>query len=181
MLIFAATLLACDPRLREETLVAKPPLQEARIRGKILYVRLLPGVRLDFVVSVPVAPLRPGMRVNEAQHELGAPTAMRHAGDGTFYQFAGVSPEVELAHWTGPGSDGKPWFRWVVMGRPSDRPPDQVLRPAVADLLKTSDGVAEIVIHEAEKNNTITAFTALYREGRLRYIHWYRIPAVESD
>jgi hypothetical protein len=83
------------------------------------------------------------MTVQEATRKLGTPTSTRSETYGVYYKFAGVEPGVELAHLTGTGSNGKPWFKWVVIAHPADSQLDRVLRPVIADLATKAGELGE--------------------------------------
>ena len=178
LMVLALTAIACDPDPRDEALIVQPPLAVARVQMDMLYVQLVPGAKLDGAVALSIAPLRPGMTAVEAERQLGRPLATRTDDAGVYYRFAGVAPGVELAHLTGAGSNGKPWFKWAIVAHPGDGQPGRLLRPAVADLLTKAEPIEEIIIHDGQNRDVRAAFRARYKDGQLSDLEWYSIAGI---
>jgi hypothetical protein len=83
--------------VRDLAVPVKTPMSEARVWRDRLYVRLTPGEQLMSVVAIDIAPLVPGMNLEQAEAVAGSPVETRSDDYGTYYAFKSP-PGVELVH-----------------------------------------------------------------------------------
>lgn len=168
--------VSCSTLVRDSAFEVVTPLAEARIHRESLFVTLAPDVPMSMVVAVPLGSLQPGLTLPEAERALGQPVATRSDAEGVYYRFASGSPNVELAHLSGPGSGGSRWEKWSVVAAPAGRfAISAVFREPLEELLQRAAPVTEVTVHEHHRGAKPIAFNARLERGVFTRLEWYSI------
>jgi hypothetical protein len=168
--------VACSTPVRDRAFEVVTPLAEARIHGESLFVTLAPDIPMSMVVAVALGSLEPGLTLLEAERVLGQPLATRTDGEGVYYRFASGSPNVELAHLSGPGSGGTRWDKWSVVAAPAGQfTTSAVFRKPLEELLHRAAPVTEVTVHEHHRGAKPIAFNARLQGGAFTRLEWYSI------